>query len=86
MLPTMGNRLQLIDRYDKFVKCTLAEEGVSSPSEEESDEEHAGNNPAFIMVDEDAGNRYMRIVDQKGIGNKKEMEWVVDTQVDPATG
>ena len=67
----------MIEKYDKFVRDTLAEEGISSPSEDEEEDAKATDNPALVMVDESTGNRYMRIIDQKGVGSKKEMEWLV---------
>ena len=79
MLSAGGSRQQLIERYDQFVKKTLAQEGMSSPSEaEEEVEQKASDNPALIMTDESTGNRYMRLVDQKGMGRKREMAWLVN--------
>ena len=50
---------------------------MSSPSEGEDIEYRAADNPAVVMTDESTGNRYMRIVDQKGLGTKGEMKWLV---------
>ena len=56
----------------------LAEEGMSSPSEDEvQEEEKATNCPAMVKADETAGNKYMRVVSQKGLGQDKEMMWLV---------
>ena len=46
------------------MRGTLAEEGMPSPLEDESEEDRAAGNPALVMVDEETGNRYMRIIDQ----------------------
>ena len=75
MLRADGPRQDLIARYDELVRDTLEEEGVSDLSDEEEDEERV--NPAFVMVDEGTGNRYMRVVDQKGIGQNDEMAWLI---------
>ena len=55
--PANGSREDLIKRYDSFIRDTLAEEGMSSPSENESDGDRATANPALIMIDEVTGNR-----------------------------
>ena len=70
-LPTRGNRDELRSRYDKFIRDTLAEEGMSSPSEGEDGEDRAADNPAVVMTDESTGNRYMRLVDSKGVKEEK---------------
>ena len=74
-----GGRKQLIQRYDAFVKETLAEAGLSSPSESEDTdgEEEAKENPTFVMVDGSTGNKFMRLVDQKGLGRKGDLAWLV---------
>ena len=79
MLPADGNRDTLVKRYDRFVSETLREEGMSdiSESEEEKGEMKASDNPSIVMIDEETGNKYMRIVDQKGLGKNGEMSWVV---------
>ena len=54
-------------RYDNFVKETLEEEGMSDLSEEEEAiDMKASDSPSVIMVDEQTGKKYMRMVDQKG--------------------
>ncbi len=35
-----GRRSELVDQYDQFIKGTLAEEGLSSPSEAEEEEDN----------------------------------------------
>ena len=59
-LPSNGSREELVARYDKLIRDTLAEEGMSSPSEGEDGEDRAADNPAVVMTDESTGNRYMR--------------------------
>ena len=49
---------------------------MDSPSEEEQ-EEKATEIPALVMVDDSTGNKYMRLVHQKGIGTGKQMMWLV---------
>ena len=68
----------MVERYGAFVKETLAEAGLSSPSESEDtqDEEEAKDNPTLVMVDESTG-KYMRMVDQKGVGKKGDLKWLV---------
>ena len=41
-LPARGGRKYLVKRYDEFVKETLAEAGLSSPSESEDEKEDEG--------------------------------------------
>ena len=50
-----------------------------SSSEEESGDEFPKEEvcPAIVMLDEETGNKHMRIVDQKGLGTKGEMKWSV---------
>ena len=33
--------------------------------------------PSLVMIDQAHGNRYMRVVDQKGLGDNGEMQWLV---------
>ena len=50
-----------------------------SSSEEDSGGEDPKEEvcPAIVMLDEETGNKYMRIVGQKGLGAKGEMKWLV---------
>ena len=41
----------------------------------------AKDNPMIVALDEDTGNRYARLVEQKGLGDG-EMEWVILDLVD----
>ena len=78
-LPAGGGRAQLEKRYDDFRKQTLAEAGLSSSDEEEEGQEDATEraHPALVMIDEHTGNKYMRVVDQKGVGESSEMKWLI---------
>ena len=66
-----GSREELIARYDQFIRGTLAEEGMSSPSEGADNEARAADNPAVVMTDESTGNKYMRLVGAKGCQTTK---------------
>ena len=37
----------------------------------------AAENPMFVMTDEARGHRYARLVEQKGLGEGGEMEWLI---------
>ena len=65
--------------FEEFRKKTLAEAGMSSSDEEdeEDDQEVDKTHPALVMIDEQTGNKYMRIVDQKGLGEGMEMKWLI---------
>ena len=41
------------------------------------DEEKASENPLMVMIDEQHGNRYMRAVGKKGLGEGNEMDWLI---------
>ena len=41
------------------------------------DEEKASANPLMVMVDESNGNKYMRAVGKKGLGEGNEMDWLI---------
>ena len=45
--------------------------------EQEDVRDKATSNPVLVMFDEDTGNRYMRLVGQKGLGEEREMRWLV---------
>ena len=76
-LPVKGNREELVARYDKFIRDTLAEEGMSSPSEGDDIEDRAADNPAVVMTDESTGNKYMRLVDSKGLKEGHADPWLI---------
>ena len=41
------------------------------------EEEKASQNPLIVMIDEEYGNRYMRAVGKKGLGEGNEMDWLI---------
>ena len=41
------------------------------------EEEKASQNPLMVMIDEEYGNRYMRAVGKKGLGEGNEMDWLI---------
>ena len=67
-------------RFNEFRKQTLAEAGMSSSDED--DDEHGQNRAsdflAIVMVDESTGNKYMRMVPCKGLGENGEAKWVTN--------
>ena len=66
--------------YDQFVSDTLLEEGMSDISESDLDDAEmmkASESPSMVMIDERTRNKYMRIVDQKGLGREGEMSWLI---------
>ena len=65
-----GSRGELIKRYDKEVQGVEPEkdqEGKSSSSVRPPTS-NTSENPMMVMVDESTGNKYMRVVDRKGLG------------------
>ena len=41
------------------------------------EEEKASENPLVAMIDEETGNKYMRAVAKKGLGEGSEMDWLI---------
>ena len=41
------------------------------------EDEKASENPLLPMADETGGNRYMRAVGRKGLGDNNEMDWLI---------
>ena len=41
------------------------------------EEEKASENPLVAMIDEGTGNKYMRAVGRKGLGEGGEMDWLI---------
>ena len=41
------------------------------------EEERANQNPMIVMIDEETGEKYARSVDQKGLGEDGDMDWLV---------
>ena len=50
------------------------------------EEQQASENPLIIMVDESTGNKYMRAVGKKGLGEGNEMEWLIKDMDDELKG
>ena len=38
---------------------------------------HASENPMMVTVDEPTGNKYMRAVEHKGLGNQGDNSWLI---------
>ena len=38
---------------------------------------HASERPMMVMIDESTGNKYMRVVDHKGLGPDGDNSWLV---------
>ena len=74
-LPANGNRTELARRFKEFRNETLAGAGMPSSDEGESDEHTAieTTHPAIVTIDYQFGERYMRVVDQHGLGGQGEM-------------
>ena len=51
---------------------------MSSSDDEDGDSYKASDFPAIVMVDEDTGNKYMRMVPCKGLGEHGEAKWVTN--------
>ena len=74
-----GSRSELIRRYDREVQN---EESGNGPEEKSSwstqpPKSHASENPMMVMVDEATGNKYMRVVDHKGLQGEGDNSWLV---------
>ena len=74
-----GSRSELIKRHDKEVQN---EESERDPEENNSSstqppKSHASENPMMVMVDEATGNKYMRVVDHKGLQGDGDKSWLV---------
>ena len=41
-----------------------------------------GKNPILVMVDDESGNVFARAVEQKGVGENREMEWLLNSMVE----
>ena len=50
---------------------------ISESEEEGREDMKASDNPSLVMIDEETGNKYMRMVDQTGLGKEGEMSWVI---------
>mgnify|MGYP007045538288 CR=1 FL=1 len=63
---------------DKSLEATLAEAGMSSSDGEDNEIYKASDFPAIVMVDEETGNKYMRMVPFEGLGENGEAKWAVN--------
>ena len=70
--PDVGSRGVLNKRLHE---CSQ-EEDRSEQLEEEM-RAHASDSPLIVMVDESIGNKYMRSVDHKGLGEDGDNRWLV---------
>ena len=52
-------------------------EGEETPAEEGKVAPHASDSPMMVMVDEATGNKYMRAVPHKGLGDDGDNSWLV---------
>ena len=41
------------------------------------EEAEASETPMIVLLDEEKGNRYARMIEQKGIGDNGENEWLI---------
>ena len=72
-----GSRQTVIKRYKEH----LAQEGDAEEDAGQEEERGmaalASENPFIVMLDEENGNRYMRSVDKKGLGEDGDLSWLV---------
>ena len=81
-----GQRSVLVRRYEQ----AAAQEEIDGPEAEEESKEksgcaegekgqkpHATEHPVMVMVDEATGNKYMRMVDHKGLEGDGDSSWLV---------
>ena len=53
------------------------DEGDETPVEGGEPAPHASERPMMVMVDEATGNKYMRVVPHKGMGEDGDNSWLV---------
>ena len=73
-----GQRPVLVRRYEQATAGEGREEGA--PPEDargERSEAHATEHPVMVMVDESTGNKYMRMVEHKGLEGEGDNSWLV---------
>ena len=63
--------MELVHRPARVPKITMDYFFMSKADEQ------ANENPVIVMVDEDTGEKYARAVGHKGIGQQKEMDWLI---------
>ena len=72
-----GQRSVLVRRYEQTVS---QEDQVGEDAKENQVERpgaHATEHTVMVMVDEATGNKYMRMVDHKGLGGDGDSSWLV---------
>ena len=73
------SRSELTKRYDREVQSEEPERGPEekSSSSMQPPKSHASENPMMVMVDEATGNKYMKVVDHKGLEGEGDNSWLV---------
>ena len=75
---TQGARHVLLRRYEGYRQEEEGQdEGEETPVEEGRVAPHASDSPMMVMVDETTGNKYMRAVPNKGLGEDGDHSWLV---------
>ena len=75
---TRGQRPVLVRRYEQAVPEDEREEGAPQEDPQgERSEAHATEHPVMVMVDESTGNKYMRMVEHKGLEGEGDNSWLV---------
>ena len=73
-----GQRPVLVRRYEQAMAGEEREEGAPpEDSRGERSEAHATEHPVMVMVDESTGNKYMRMVEHKGLEGDGDNSWLV---------
>ena len=73
-----GARNVLVKRYELYRKESGDPDvGDDLPAEEGAAAPHASESPMMAMVDEETGNKYMRAVPHKGLGEDGDNSWLV---------
>ena len=74
-----GSRSELIKRYDREAQHEESEKELAEKSSSLTQpiKSHASENPMMVMVDEATGNKYMRVVDHKGLQGEGDNSWLV---------
>ena len=73
-----GQRPVLVRRYEQAMQGEEREEGA--PPEDPRGERSAApatEHPVMVMVDESTGNKYMRMVEHKGLEGDGDNSWLV---------
>ena len=67
-----GSRQVILNMYREYLKQCVEQEGDA-----EDTVTIASENPLIVMLDEENGNKYMRSVDHKGMGDEGGRSWLV---------